>query len=143
MDDDAWDYICVNPHESHLVDGQREGHEAGLKKGYIDGLDLGCNKGVTFGLEVGFLRKSCELLAAKDEGGEFASKIHDILHLLNVFPLPDVLFQEDGHENIDLHNEMQRIRAKFKVLTTQLKTPQFSLKRVLTQHNQIIHSTEW
>jgi hypothetical protein len=100
MDDDAWDYICVNPHESHLVEGQREGHEAGLKKGYIDGLDLGCNKGVTFGLEVGFLRKSCELLAAKYEGGEFATKIHDILHLLNVFPLPMCSFKRMGMKTL-------------------------------------------
>ena len=143
MDNDAWDYICNNPHEQHIEEGRREGHEAGLKRGYIDGLDLGCNKGVTFGLEVGFLRKSCELLAAKDECGRFASKIHGILRLLNAFPQPDVLFRELGHENIDLHNEIQRIRAKFKVLTTQLKIPQCSLKRVLTQPNEMIQSAEW
>jgi hypothetical protein len=143
MNDDAWDYICVNPHESHLVEGRKEGHVAGLKKGYDDGLDLGCNKGVKFGIEVGFLRKSCELLAAKDKGGQSAPKIHDILRLLNAFPRPDMLFHQHGNENIDLHNELQRIRAKFKVLTTQLKIPQYSLKRVLTQDNESSHSTEW
>ena len=66
MNGDAWDDICINPHEDHLVEGRREGHEAGLKKGYNDGLDLGAAKGVEFGMEIGFIRKSCQLLAARD-----------------------------------------------------------------------------
>ena len=66
MNGDAWDDICINPHEDNLVEGRREGHEAGLKKGYNDGLDLGAAKGVEFGMEIGFIRKSCQLLAARD-----------------------------------------------------------------------------
>lgn len=145
MNDDAWDDICVNPHESELAVGRTEGHEAGLKSGYNDGLDLGMTKGVEYGIEVGFIRKSCELLALRDSEGKFTARIDDILEALASFPEPEQIFHEDGEEKVDLQHQMQRIRAKFKVLTTQLKLPQYSLKRIMTANADVATapSTEW
>lgn len=142
MNDDAWDDICVNPHEAQLEAGRAEGHEAGLKAGYNDGLDLGMTKGVEYGIELGFIRKSCQVLLLKDTKGTITSRAEDILQALTEFPQPDQIFQGESHEKIDLQNEMQRIRANFKVLTTQLKMPQYSLKRVLAGES-VATSTEW
>mmetsp|Transcript_29271 Transcript_29271/g.48380 ORF Transcript_29271/g.48380 Transcript_29271/m.48380 type:complete len:143 (-) Transcript_29271:1440-1868(-) len=142
MNEDAWDTICVNPHEDQLAAGRTEGHEAGLKSGYSDGLDLGMSKGVEYGIELGFIRRSCQLLALRDAERQFTSRVDDILQALTDFPQPEQLFHEESGEKVDLQNEMQRIRAKFKVLTTQLKMPQYSLKQVLTVHSAVL-STEW
>lgn len=147
MDDNAWDSICVNPHETYVEEGRRQGHDAGLDKGYNDGLDLGSTQGVAFGIEIGFLRKSCQMLLLSTADADAAprssvqSKIQELLVCLDAVTRLDNQFGDE----VDLQNEMQRIRAKFKVITTQLKMQHYSLKKILTGNvtAPAKQSTEW
>lgn len=168
MEENAWDDIFVNPHESHIAAGRSQGHEAGLSKGYIDGLDLGCTQGVAVGIEIGFLRKSCQMLLLRTSTGSddvakdappstVHSKIRNLITSLDALTQLDTQFDDNDPDNnnvkeaeeVDLQNEMQRIRAKFKVITTQLKMQHYSLKRVMAENPTTDtaataeHTTEW
>lgn len=143
MDDGAWDSIFTNPHELKLAKGRKDGLEAGVKAGYEDGLDLGGSKGVEFGVELGFIRKACRHISRTDLSGIHTARIDGILDLVEAFPRPERIFTAGENQNIDLPNEMQRIRAKFKVLTTLAKMPQFSLKAILAEEHLVSTSVEW
>jgi hypothetical protein len=52
---DAWDEICVNPHQSQIDVGRQEGRAAGLEAGFNEGYSLGRTKGIEFGMELGFI----------------------------------------------------------------------------------------
>jgi hypothetical protein len=57
--------------------------------------------------------------------------------MITTFPSPDELFKETSNEKLDLSARLQRVRAKYKVLTVQLHIPYVTLKDVLNeQRNQ-------
>ena len=143
MDDEAWDDICVNPHEQDILEGRREGLEAGLKAGHQDGIALGLSKGIEVGLELGFIKRSCQILKEqnfKDE--KVCQRVYDILLLIETFPSPEMIFETKRSHAFDVHNLMQRIREKHKVLITQLKMRQLTLKNILNEESAMATS-EW
>lgn len=158
-----WDDLCWNPHESSLQQGIEEGHEAGRLAGYRDGQALGRTKGVEFGIELGFIRgfltelersittlektdrikNSMELLnrALKDES---LNPVHIFHHQQQQSLLQDPNNnnndQEDIHDDseirpskLDVMAKMQRVRARFKVLTVQLGLAHVQLKDIMDQ----------
>lgn len=142
MNDDAWDDLCVNPHEGAREKGRREGHEAGKMKGFEDGMNLGNIKGVEFGMELGFLRGivheiETEFIVHPGQQERISKSIKELKHMITTFPSPDELFKETSNEKLDLSARLQRVRAKYKVLTVQLHIPYVTLKDVLNeQRNQ-------
>jgi len=153
VEQDTWDEICVNPHQSHIDTGRQEGREAGLRAGFKDGFTLGRTKGIEFGMELGFItgflntverriQSSQEDDAARNE--RLQKKVGDLRRAIDDFPSPDNMFanamndndaQDDSEAAVssgtDIIRSMQRIRAKFKVLAVQLKIPHFSLNQVM------------
>jgi|UniRef100_A0A7S2XML9 hypothetical protein len=160
----SWDDICVNPHESFLELGRREGKEAGLKAGFNDGRSLGQHKALEFGIELGFIR-GFVLVAHRDilpsieiaRAEKIAKSLHALQQAIDEFPGPDEMFQHVHDPNntetmlddelqsdsetqtrnaLDVVGKMQRIRAKFKLVTVQLRIPHFSLKQVMEEAGQ-------
>jgi hypothetical protein len=143
MNDAAWDDICVNPHERNILEGRREGLEAGLKAGHQDGIALGLSKGMEVGLELGFIKRSSQILKEQNSKDEKVSqRVHDILLLIEAFPSPEMIFETKRSDAFDVHNLMQRIREKHKVLITQLKMRQLTLKNILNEESAMATS-EW
>jgi hypothetical protein len=60
-------------------------------------------------------------------------KIEDILQSIEQFPSPDYMFSRRDDDNLNIADDMQRIRAKFKVLLVQLKLPHSTLKKVMNE----------
>jgi hypothetical protein len=148
--EDAWDDIFLNPHESHVELGRQDGREAGLHAGFKDGYALGRTKGIEFGMELGFIRGFLNTIENGDlESGQDAARVEriqkgveDLRRAIDDFPSPDAVLTsrmnskhslgDDSEANAtDIMGALQRIRAKFKVLTVQLKMPHYSLKQVL------------
>lgn len=158
---DAWDEICVNPHQSEIDAGRREGREAGGQAGFNHGFVLGRTKGIEFGMELGFIWGFLNTVEAKIQSSEddaaknekLHKKLEDLRRAVDDFPSPNTMFENTKNEE-DVQNErddsediampggtdifgyMQRIRAKFKVLTAQLKISHHSLKQVMAGANR-------
>jgi hypothetical protein len=148
---DAWDDICLNPHESDMDLGRQEGRQAGLQAGFQDGYALGRTKGIEFGMELGFIRGFLNTIehskweSSLVEPARVVERIQkgvsDLRRAIDDFPSPDTMFastmnhkdsKDDSEANAtDIMGALQRIRAKFKVLTLQLKIPHYSLKQIM------------
>lgn len=150
-----WEDACLDRHNGSLQEGMAEGREAGALAGFRDGQTLGQNKGLEFGLEVGFYKGVVKALKGSDQ--EFNDRIQKSIQKLEEaigdFPPPDQVFSfsvmkmteafsnsqnaDEGNDDsedpsrFDILNKMQRIRARFKLLTVQLGKPQFSLRSAL------------
>ena len=133
----------MNPYEGRLAEGRIEGHEAGLKMGYLDGFHLGTIQGVALGLEIGFLRRRLQLETVTNTSASSNRSLMkklslkkilvELTALLDNFPTPHSLLQGQENDQVDVQLELQRIRAKFKLLTTLLQIPHISLKKVLME----------
>ena len=150
MDDNAWDDLCVNPHDGAHNHGREEGHLAGMQKGFDDGQRLGNTKGMEFGMELGFLNGVVSEIELRilptvcPEKKERATKsLKELRRMILSFPDPDELFQVNPEGRLDLSLRMQGIRAKYKVLTVQLHIPQVTLKDVLNEQLPSAVSSEW
>jgi len=146
MDSSAWDEICIDPHREARERGGKEGWNAGEIAGYQDGMNLGLTKGLEYGLELGYIQGVCEGIGeSQDEKVE--KTVETLLRLISEFAQPDYLFNEKSDSNQNLQESMQRIKAKFKVLSIQLKKSRtvWLLKDVLSgtdmRNNQ--DSREW
>jgi hypothetical protein len=154
---DTWDEICNFPHQAQIDVGRQEGRQAGLQAGFNDGFALGRTKGMEFGMELGFIRGFLNTVEAKLQSngqGDVAKterlqkKLDELHRATDDFPSSETMFEsttkegdsyseEDDSEVVagthgtDVMGSMQRIRAKFKVLTAQLKVSQYSLKQVM------------
>jgi hypothetical protein len=142
MDSHAWDDIFLNPYQKHYCDGRIEGLEKGLQNGYDSGFILGCTKGIEYSMELGFIRKTCEILNAKENPEHLSFKILEVLRMIKEFPNLDVIFPNNGENNIDLRHCLQRIRAKYKVLMIHFKNPTHSIQSSLTAES-IQKTTHW
>ena len=148
----SWDDICINPHQTEIDSGREEGQIAGLQAGFNDGFALGRTKGIEFGMELGFMRGFLNTVEAKLLNERLQKKVEELRQAIDNFPSLDAIktmnkeetyMEEDDSETVvvpgslDILGSMQRIRAKFKVLTVQLKIPQFSLKQVMDDANRM------
>ena len=154
---DPWDALCVDPHASFINDGRMEGAEAGRQSGYQMGYDLGRTTALDTGLELGFIRGIVSSLDTTTVSERAIRTIRELQELLDDFPTIDQVFREQERdrqgekENVEQEDdseqpaavadgdarsiriEMQRIRAKFKLLTVQLGCPHFSLKQLMDE----------
>lgn len=158
VDQEAWDEICVSPHQSQIDAGRREGRATGLLTSFNDGFVLGRQKALEFGTELGFILGCIRTVErniqpCQDDDVErterLQKRIDELRRAIDDFPSPDAIFANslnNSNTDIDVNNDtervhvsdgidiigsMQRIRAKFKVLTTILKIPHFSLMHVM------------
>ncbi|GKY98772.1 hypothetical protein MPSEU_000833400 [Mayamaea pseudoterrestris] len=159
--DDPWDTLCIDPHASYLEQGRMEGSQAGRDSGYQAGYDMGRVTAVDVGLELGFIQGIVSSLTAGNGDASSSSSssttmsqraertIRELQDLISDFPTVDQVFREQererqrelADEEVDdserpsdsrsVRVEIQRIRAKFKLLTVQLGCPHLSLKQVM------------
>ena len=150
---DPWDTLSVDPHASFISQGRIEGAEAGRQSGYQSGYALGRTTALDTGLELGFIRGIVASLDTTRVSDRAVRTIRELQELLNDFPTVDQVFREQERERQgDKENaqddseqpvadgdsrsvriEIQRIRAKFKLLMVQMGYPHFSLKQVMDE----------
>lgn len=158
-----WDEIGVDSHKTFIASGREEGMEAGLQAGFNEGKSLGQLKALELGIELGFIlgfvsvAKKQTLAPLEARGEQRVQKIRenlqDLEKAIRSFPAANEIFQDARHEEttartetspkdkvsssgIDVAGKLQRIRAKFKLITVQLKIPNFSISKVLEQARQ-------
>lgn len=154
MNDEAWDALCINPHKSALQEGRDQGEKDGLLSGYQEGYVLGKTTAIEYGMEVGFVRGAVGALLDKKLPNKTQKTLKELTVLLDEFPDSDSMFQNpqsvrthdlDDTEQEDrtsaLHN-LQRIRARFKLLTAQLGMSNLSLKHLMDEAAAGGHSQE-
>jgi hypothetical protein len=157
-DTDAWDNICVNPHEAAVEIGRNQGRQDGSHAGLEEGYALGRTTAVEYGMEVGFVRGVALALEQHDEQAERVQKnLQELQRALDDFPSSDEVFRRekniflpgamtihqpgnsnDHHDESrqmqsshDIEQKMQRIRARFKLLIVQLGMPHYSLQQLM------------
>ena len=150
MNDNAWDDLFANPHQSAHELGCSEGHIGGLHQGFVDGQKLGTTKGVEYGMELGFLKgilygiEMQRLPAVELEKQEkVRTSVKELQHMIQTFPSPEELFHVNDAERMDIATRLQRIRAKYKLLTVQLHIPYITLKDVMNHPTSSGESSEW
>jgi hypothetical protein len=155
-EDVAWDNLCINPHSKTQEDGRERGRYDGSISGYNEGYKIGRTTAVSNGMEIGFIQgviayltTKCDLpsILVDNEKVERAQKsIQNLQMAINEFPSADALLQrtsqtadinddddddDDMNSNIDISNNLQRIRARFKLLMVQLGLSHVSLNHLL------------
>ncbi|XP_071113492.1 protein LTO1 homolog [Haliotis cracherodii] len=116
MDDLFHDVIMSE--ERSQGQGFREGRAEGEKRGLADGFSLGFEKGAAIGSEVGFYQGYVETLQELNtQEGTLKPRVQKSLQalaaMLSQFPVADVM-------NQTLFEDLERIRAKFKQVTSLL-----------------------
>ena len=144
----------IEGHQAGLQAGYDDGFALGRTKGVEFGLELGFLKGALDSIEECVLKNEESEDDARIE--RIRRSVEELRRGIDEFPSPEEVFRksraddqqkdgddtgqdnEDGTEYrqtdvqpSDILNKMQRLRAKFKVLTAQLKMPRFSLKQVM------------
>ena len=158
------DDLCLDPHQSSLEEGRVQGRTAGELAGFHDGQTLGQTKGIEFGMELGFIRGFLNALGqlqekkTGDEDHRIQRSMVELEKSLDDFPCPDAMFEQTPNistdatsrddqyddsedpinDKLDIIAKMQRVRARFKLLTVKLGMPHFSLKKVMDE----VSSTE-
>jgi hypothetical protein len=107
----AWDDICVNPHQEALEEGQRQGHADGRRAGYQEGHRLGSITALEYGVELGFVQGVLQELVrhipdlSKDGHSLFSAEKRDkivksmtvLQTCLDEFPDSDAVFQRSNN----------------------------------------------
>ena len=150
MNDNAWDDLFANPHQSAHELGCAEGRIGGLHQGYVDGQKLGTTKGVEYGMELGFLQGilheiEMHVLSAVDleKQEKLRTSVKELQHMIQTFPSPEELFNVNDAERMDIATRLQRLRAKYKLLTIQLRIPCVTLREVMNHQTSSGESSEW
>uniref|UniRef100_A0A7S2NYI5 Essential protein Yae1 N-terminal domain-containing protein n=1 Tax=Leptocylindrus danicus TaxID=163516 RepID=A0A7S2NYI5_9STRA len=162
---------ALDPYQHCADAGRRDGEAAGLARGFTEGRNLGMKKSWEFRFELGYYAGFVEFVAteqgmdAKKAGCKFEEhvtssgstkeerlerNINGILHAIEEFPTSDDLQrasndeEDDDSHQLDLPIQIQRIRAKFKLLLIQLGLPPtFSLANILNkQENKNSETSE-
>ena len=153
-----WDDVCLDPQQTALAEGRSQGQEAGQVAGFREGQVLGETKGIEFGMEIGFIRGFLVVLDPATVNERVQRSMHELENALNDFPSPNAMFEqsstvdpstltssnaEEDKNNaandsedpgkLDVLAKMQRIRARFKLLTVQLGIPNYSLKQIMDE----------
>jgi hypothetical protein len=174
--DEAWDDLCINPHQAALDEGRELGRRDGRSAGLHEGYNLGQVTAVDHGMELGFVQGVLEVIednldsmdlwssSSNEKKERILNTIRLLGNALDEFPGPDEIFRDDvvtGNPAIimqdrtnvddteklpqegdnddetsssaDVAGKMQRIRARFKLLTVQLGHPNLSLKSVMDE----------
>ena len=146
--------------EEGRVAGTKSGFQAGSDLGRAKGVEYGMELGFCEGIiqKIQALLEDPDLTTKSPDSklvknrAKIEKSLVDLQQALQAFPEPSELFakesngtiseplpKQDGVEQVDstaavdVRNEMQRIRAKFKVLMVQLGMPHLSIKQVMDQ----------
>jgi len=152
-----------------LESGYREGYALGHMKALEIGVEIGYMLGFA---QTTLEHLNSRLSAGNDENNDGIGNLHrseklrlrlcDFIDSMERFPTPDDMFSgnirdptvlSNAEENddtnqfnipkaVDITESMQRLRARFKALTVQLKVPNLSHKKVLEQSIPPITNTE-
>jgi hypothetical protein len=101
--DDAWDNLCLNPHQQTQEDGRERGRHDGSISGYNEGYNIGRTTAMSNGMEIGFIQGVLAYLTTEynlsamlkdDEKLERAQRsIQSLQIAINGFPSADALIQ--------------------------------------------------
>ena len=162
---DEWDDIALlDPYHESMENGRSEGMSRGHEAGYRDGFALGRMKALEIGVELGYMESIAKeilefirnnsnndisneeiktepgfqssLLKNKSRMEKIQKGFIGLQTMIDEFPSPDDIFEELQTTKIDVSERMQRIRAKFKLLTVQMKEPHLTLKSVMDEASQ-------
>jgi hypothetical protein len=73
----AWDDICINPHQSALEEGHHQGQADGRRAGYQEGYRLGSVTALDYGVELGFVQGVLQELVQHIQDRSSPGIVHD------------------------------------------------------------------
>lgn len=132
--------------------GREEGTKDGELHGFQEGYGLGRTTAIDYGMELGFIRGCAQVLGetvAKDNENKNLDALHQALA---DFPTADKVLRDSSaeEETKTVREQMQRIRARFKVVATQFGFPMLSLEKAMTEatsvndgQNKVSQTLEW
>lgn len=122
---------------SYQQQGREEGQRDGELHGFEEGYKLGQTTAIDYGMELGFIRGCAQILSetiAKNNDDDKNNRNLDALHhALADFPTPAKLIQDSTEETRTAREQMQRIRARFKVVVNHHGFPMLSLEKAMTE----------
>jgi hypothetical protein len=119
----AWEDICVNPHQAELEEGQRQGQADGRRAGYQEGYRLGSITALDYGVELGFVQGVLQelvrhipdrsnsighdghLLFAAEKRDKIVKSISILQTCLDEFPSSDAIFQSSQNGAAQAHTQ--------------------------------------
>lgn len=152
---DCWDQL-LDPHQDAVESGRKEGYHSGLESGFKDGYQLGKLKAFEIGIELGYMKsiaqetmkdlKQCsnthDYGIDEEKKMKLQKKAEDIIQSIDQFPSPDDMFSCLDDDPMNIVDDMQRIRAKFKVFLVQWKLPHLTLKKVMNEHTAVLEKDD-
>jgi hypothetical protein len=156
----AWEDLCLDPHAAALEEGRQLGRRDALQSGFNDGYQLGRTTAIEYGMELGYIRGVVSVIQeeglAETTDERTRRSLVALVKAIDEFPGPDEIFRkvskpvetteeeelqrdDDDSEqpadrsNLDVAAKMQRIRARFKLLTTRLDIRDVSLKHIMDE----------
>jgi hypothetical protein len=119
---------------AYQQEGREEGTKDGLLHGFQEGYQLGRTTAIDYGMELGFIQGCAQILSENSCNDNEKKNLDSLHHALVDFPNPDtVLRDSSAEETKTVREQMQRLRARFKVVTTQFGLPMLSLDKVMKE----------
>ena len=136
---------------AYQQEGRVEGTKDGMLHGFQEGYHLGRTTAIDYGIELGFIQ-GCAQVLSEGACDDTEKKNLDALHqAVADFPSAEkVLRDRSVEETRTVREQMQRVRARFKVVATQFGFPMLSLEKAMTeattagdQSNKAGQTLEW
>jgi hypothetical protein len=142
-----WQDECCDPYRGAYAAGQELGYQSRRHHDYHDGYITGRNTAIEYGMELGFITGVAErwTTVMPQLPDRVQRTWHDLKELLETFPTAHEILNTiaadtptqvplEAKTNVDAQVLMQRIRAKYKLLTVQLGlADKMSLSNILNQ----------
>jgi hypothetical protein len=121
---------------AYQQEGRDEGTKDGLLHGFQEGYQLGRTTAIDYGMELGFIQGCAQILSENSCSENEKKNLDSLQQALADFPDPDIVFQNSASEETKtVREQMQRVRARFKVVATQFGLPMLSLEKVMKEAN--------
>ena len=145
MPNDDWDALTTDPFHESLEEGRAEGRRDGAQAGYEEGYATGWNTAVEMGVEVGYMLGILNAVKQQEYPERVHKTLQDLDRLLDDFPDAERALSEEDDSEEDLRQSLQRIRARFKLLTVQLNRPEWTLTAVMeaARATEEVKSNDW
>lgn len=133
---------CLDPFEDNRRHGEAQGQRDGSLAGLREGKGVGRTTALDLGLQLGFVQGVVEYLQqqyqqedlndSSDRRGRIRPLLDELEQLLKAFPEPETLFSsQDGDETVTAEDQLQHVKAKFKLLTVKCQVPHLTLRQLM------------
>lgn len=124
---------------AYQEEGRDEGKKDGVLHGFQEGYQLGRTTAIDYGMELGFIQGCAQVLSENVCSDNEKKNLDALRQALADFPSAEkVLRDRSAEETRTVREQMQRIRARFKVVAAQFGFPMLSLEKAMTEATSIV-----